>query len=251
MNHLGTRELFTHRCILRPFEERDIEIAFKNWCNDEEVTKYLTFLPHENIETTKEIITGWILQYENLDFYQWAIELKEIGEVIGSISVVSQNEKTFMFHIGYAMGKKWWGKNIMTCCLARVIHFLFTEVGANRVESMHSVHNIASGKVMEKAGMKYEGTLRSYNYSNYGISYAKMYSIIRSEYDYKLFYDIIDDEKEKYYVKDNDTPMVFYKYVDGELIEIDTPYKFKKSYMIRLKKLSMLGKKRKNRKRKI
>ena len=133
----------------------------------------------------------------------------------------------------------------MTCCLARVIHFLFTEVGANRVESMHSVHNIASGKVMEKAGMKYEGTLRSYNYSNYGISDAKMYSIIRSEYDYKLFYDIIDDEKEKYYVKDNDTPMVFYKYVDGELIEIDTPYKFKKSYMIRLKKLSMLGKKRK------
>ena len=66
------------------------------------------------------------MQYENLDFYQWAIELKEIGEVIGSISVVSQNEKTFMFHIGYAMGKKLWGKIIMSFCFAIFIHFLFS-----------------------------------------------------------------------------------------------------------------------------
>lgn len=249
MNHLGSRELFTHRCILRPFEERDIDIAFKNWCNDEEVTRYLTFSPHKDVETTKEVITDWILKYENLDFYQWAIELKEIGQVIGSISIVSQNEKVGMFQIGYALGKKWWGKNIMTCCLARVIHFLFEEVGANRVEAIHSVLNIASGKVMQKAGMKYEGTLRQYNYSNIGISDVNIYSIIKSEYDCKIFYDIIDDEKEKHYVKDKSTPMKFYRYADGELIDIDTPYKFKKSYTRRLKKLSMLGKKRKNRKR--
>ena len=62
------------------------------------------------------------------------------------------------------------------------IAFLFEEVGANRIESQHDPDNPNSGKVMEKCGLKYEGTLRQADFSNKGIVDAAVYSILRSEW---------------------------------------------------------------------
>ena len=48
MEHLGTRKLETERLILRQFTIDDAEYIFKNWANDNEVTKYLTWPSHKN-----------------------------------------------------------------------------------------------------------------------------------------------------------------------------------------------------------
>lgn len=182
MKHCGTQKLETDRLILRRFTNSDAASMFKNWAADEDVTKYLMWQPHSSIQVSQSVTDDWVRQYENDDFYQWAIVLKENGdEPIGSISVVHMNEKVAMAHIGYCLGKKWWHQGIMSEALKAVMDFLFDVAGFNRIESRHDPNNPNSGKVMQKCGMKYEGTLRSADWNNQGICDACYYSILKSE----------------------------------------------------------------------
>jgi ribosomal-protein-alanine N-acetyltransferase len=182
MNHKVTRTIETERLILRKFTKGDIRLAYKNWTSDKAVTKYLRWPTHKDLSVTERVLNDWIASYQNPAYYQWAIELKSIGEPIGTISVVDMNEKLGIVHIGYCIGSKWWNQGITSEAFSSVIPFLFEEVGVNRIESQHDPNNPNSGKVMKKCGLKYEGTLRQADYSNQGIVDACIYSLLRDEY---------------------------------------------------------------------
>lgn len=181
MKHCGTQRLETERLILRKFVIEDASAMYKNWASDNDVTKYLIWQTHSSPEITEGIIKEWVNSYADDKFYQWAIELKEIEEPVGSISVVHMNEDISMVHVGYCIGKAWWNKGITSEALKAVMDFLFDTVEVNRIESRHDTQNINSGKVMKKCGMKYEGTLRSSDRNNQGICDASYYGILRSE----------------------------------------------------------------------
>lgn len=180
MNHLGTRELATERLTLRRFEIEDAENMFYNWANDPEVTKYLTWPAHENVEITESIVKDWVSKYDDKEFYQWAIELNDLEQPIGSISAVKIDNKIESVEIGYCIGQKFWHKGYTTEALTEVIRFFIAEVGAGRVCARHDSNNPNSGKVMAAAGMEYEGTLRRADINNQGICDAVIYSKIRS-----------------------------------------------------------------------
>lgn len=183
MNHMGTVKIETKRLLLRQFNERDITAAYNNWTSDEKVTEFLRWPTHMSIEVTESILKEWINSYNNKDFYQWAIIIKEYGdEPIGTISVVDKNERLDIVHIGYCIGSKWWNQGITSEAFSGIIPFLFDEVKVNRIESQHDPNNPNSGKVMTKCGLKYEGTLRQADFSNRGIVDASMYSLLASEY---------------------------------------------------------------------
>lgn len=158
MNHTGSKPLKTERLYLRPFCEGDAEEMFKNWASDKEVTKYLTWTPHENIEQTRALLKLWEAQSKEKNVYHWAITYR--GEVVGDINLVAVNEYCEKGIIGYCLSRKVWGLGIMTEALKEVVRYLFEEVGFSRLEATHSVSNPASGKVMEKCGLLYEGTFR-------------------------------------------------------------------------------------------
>ena len=88
MKHLGTKTIETRRLVLRRFTLSDAEPMYRNWASDPEVTRYLLWPAHESEEETKGILKGWIAAYDKPEKYEWCIELKEIGEAIGSIGVV-------------------------------------------------------------------------------------------------------------------------------------------------------------------
>lgn len=180
LKHKGTITIETHRLILRRAKIEDAEVMFNNWANDPEVTKYLTWPPHGNVEVTKKVIESWVAEYEKDDYYQWMIVLKETQQPIGSL-MVSTVGRAQTAHIGYCIGKAWWHQGIMSEALKAVIDFLFDEVGYHRVESMHDPNNPNSGKVMAKCGMKYEGTHRQADRNNQGICDACYYAILASE----------------------------------------------------------------------
>lgn len=182
MNHKGTKTIETERLMLRKFTKDDVRYVYRNWTSDDAVTKYLRWPTHRDISVTERVLNEWIASYENPAFYQWAIELKSIGEPIGTISVVDMNEKLGIVHIGYCIGSKWWHQGITSEAFSAVIPFLFEEVGVNRIESQHDPNNPHSGNVMKKCGLKYEGTLRQADYNNQGIVDACMYSLLRDEY---------------------------------------------------------------------
>lgn len=183
MNHAGTTKIETIRLLLRKFTEKDAEAAFRNWTSDEKVTEFLRWPTHRSVEDTKDILKDWVKSYRNKDFYQWAIVLKENNdEPIGSISVVDQNDRLDIVHIGYCIGSKWWNRGITSEAFSGIIPFFFDVVKVNRIESQHDPNNPSSGKVMRKCGLKYEGTLRQVDFNNKGIVDASMYSLLASEY---------------------------------------------------------------------
>lgn len=182
MNYLGTQRLETNRLILRRFVKEDAHAMYKNWASDDEVTKYLMWPTHENIEISKSIMEEWVNSYSDENYYQWAIVLKDNGdEPIGSIGAVDMNDNISMVHIGYCIGRTWWNKGIASEALKAVMEFFFDEVQINRIESRHDPRNPYSGKVMEKCGMKYEGTLRSADFNNQGICDACYYAQLKGD----------------------------------------------------------------------
>lgn len=181
MEHKGTEELFSERLILRRFRPEDAEAAFRNWTGDPEVTEFLSWPAHKDVDVTKMVLADWIRQYEQPSFYQWAIVLKTLGEPIGSISVVRFDDKAGCLHIGYCIGKQWWHQGYTSEALATVLPFFFDKVKANRVESCHDVLNIHSGDVMKKCGMQYEGTMRKSHWTNRGIVDMCLYAILADD----------------------------------------------------------------------
>lgn len=181
MKHLGTQTIETNRLILRKYKDEDAEYLYKNWASDDEVTKYLMWETHKDVSVSKEWIEFLKSNYDRKDFYEWTIVLKDIDQPIGSISVVDKKENINAVHIGYCIGRKWWHQGITSEALSAVIEFFFEKVGAQRIESRHDPRNVNSGKVMQKCGMKYEGTMRNADINNQGICDCSYYAILKSD----------------------------------------------------------------------
>ncbi|MDD3412833.1 MAG: GNAT family protein [Lachnospiraceae bacterium] len=183
MNHKGTRTIETKRLILRKFCKEDAKNMYENWASDSEVTKYLMWPAHSSEKVSEEYIGMLLDSYQLKDYYDWAIELKELGQVIGSIGIVNKNDVVESVHVGYCVGKKWWNQGLTSEAFQAIIPFLFEEVGVKRIESRHDTNNENSGKVMKKCGLKYEGTLRNSDHNNQGICDAAWYALLREEYE--------------------------------------------------------------------
>ncbi|MBQ8374044.1 MAG: GNAT family N-acetyltransferase [Clostridia bacterium] len=179
MLHKGTVQLETERLILRKFNANDISSMFHNWASNGNVTKYLTWPAHTSIDTTRSIVEEWVSRYSETDFYQWAIELKAIGQPIGSISVVRIKESVCECEIGYCIGEQWWKQGITTEAFRRVIKYLLEEVCVNRISAKHDTNNPYSGKVMLKCGLQYEGTLRKAGKNSNGICDLAVYATVK------------------------------------------------------------------------
>ncbi|MBU5478437.1 GNAT family N-acetyltransferase [Eubacterium sp. MSJ-13] len=182
MEHKGTIRLETDRLLLRPFRIEDAKDVFDNWASDDEVTKYLTWPTHSSVEMSRSYMEFCINGYNEKNVYQWGIELKNSHELIGNISVVKIIDEIDSMELGWVIGRKWWGNGYTAETAERLLKFLFTEVGANRICARHDINNPNSGRVMQKIGMRYEGTLRQSGKNNQGIVDMANYSVLREEW---------------------------------------------------------------------
>jgi len=181
LKHKGTQELCTERLRLRRYDISDAGNMFKNYSSDARVTKFLSWKPYENVKDVENYLAAVVDKYAFPNVYHWAIETN--GEIIGSISVMSVDEKNHNCEIGYCIGHDYWSKGITSETLSAVMTFLFNEVGMHRIFAKHDVENPASGKVMQKCSMTYEGRLREHYLRHDGTySDALVYSILRKEY---------------------------------------------------------------------
>lgn len=158
----GSKILGTQRLILRPFRASDAEQAFGNWMSDPAVTHFLTWTPHKDVSFTRKLLAAWEEEAKSPDVYHWAVIWRETGAVIGDLSVVSADRRSGRAEVGYCLSRAFWGRGVMTEALSAAIGYLFREAGFLRIEAKHATGNPASGRVMEKCGMRTEGTLRKY-----------------------------------------------------------------------------------------
>ncbi|MCH5162579.1 MAG: GNAT family N-acetyltransferase [Clostridiales bacterium] len=182
MKHCGTQTIITERLLLRRFTQDDAVRMFVNWASDDEVTKFMTWQAHSDISVTKSVLNSWIELYARDDFYNWAIVLKD-GNPIGSIgcnpNIGAMNDCAMS--VGYCISKKYWHQGFTSEALKAVISYIFDYTDCMRLEATHDPRNPNSGKVMQKCGMRYEGTLRKRGKNNLGICDQHIYSILRDE----------------------------------------------------------------------
>lgn len=182
MKDLGTKPLETERLILRKFTIDDAKEMYENWASDTNVTKYVSFSPHKDVNETKNIISMWISEYEDNSF-NWIVELKENHQAIGSISVIEKSKTHNNCEVGYVYGSKFWGNGYATEALHKVLEYLLMDCEFHLVEAKHYESNPASGKVMEKAGMIKDGVLRERRLKKNSVEYDNLviYSMTKSE----------------------------------------------------------------------
>ena len=144
------RTLETERLLLRPVTLDDAEAMFE-YSSDEENTR-CTFLPNKDLEETKNIIARLFM---GRPLGNWGIELKESGKLIGSIDLHKLDPILKKAAIGYVIHKNYWNQGLATEALKEIIRLAFERLDMNMLVALHDVENPASGRVMEKAGMKF------------------------------------------------------------------------------------------------
>lgn len=145
------------RCLQLDDAARVVELA-----GEHDVAKMTLNIPHPYPpESAVGFIEGSIEAWKNEERFAFAITDKVSNTFMGVIGLhPEQRHKRAM--VGYWIGKPYWGKGYMTEALKRVIQFAFEDRDLNRVEAAYHIDNPASGRVMEKAGMLFEGTFPQY-----------------------------------------------------------------------------------------
>ena len=184
MNLIGTKNIETERLLLRRLTVNDSKEAFNNWCSNPNVARFTLWSAHANSSITEQLYSMWEKEYEKNDTFRWIVELKSTHELIGTIDVAAKNFLRFgAVEIGYCYGENYWHKGYATEALKRVIKFLFDEVDLDVIYATYMERNPNSGKVMEKAGMTYEGFERGRVIDQDGIrNNLHSYSITKEEY---------------------------------------------------------------------
>jgi len=181
LNHKGTVTLETAHLILRKFVFEDAENMYTNWSNDAEVAKYMRWNEHNDINETKKNLRNRIEKYHEPSTYYWAIIMRATNMPIGNIALITSSEYDMCADVAYCIGRSYWGQGIATEALKRVLEFGLAVVKFNRIEAYHSVNNIASGRAMQKAGMKYEGRMRQKYRSHIGFEDSNLYAILKED----------------------------------------------------------------------
>lgn len=184
MKNIGTVELESNRLLFRKASTSDSNAMFNNWANDKEVTKYLRWDAYEKEEDTIKFLNYLENSYKEDNFYNWMVIPKEEGVPIGTIGAVDIDVNNNTVEIGHCYGRNFWNKGYGTEALTRIIKFFFEEVGVETIYAYYVERNSASGKVLEKVGMKYEGILRKRVYDNVTKKQVDLisYSITRDDY---------------------------------------------------------------------
>ena len=172
--------LETDRLILRPVLKRDAKDIFA-YASDPEVARYVLWEPHRTVADTRSYIRYMRALYRRGFPASWAVTLRETGRVIGTVGFMWYSEASCSAEVGYSFSRAFWNRGIATEALSAVIRSVFASLPVNRLEAQHDLRNPASGRVMEKCGMRKEGILRQRMKNKGEFIDTVLWSILRSD----------------------------------------------------------------------
>jgi RimJ/RimL family protein N-acetyltransferase len=173
--------LISKRLVLRPFETRDAK-AVQELAGDRAIADTTVNIPHPYEDGMAE---SWIAnhrtQFDEGINAVFAITEKTSAVLIGAIGleVDGQNRKA---ELGYWIGVPYWNNGFASEAAAEVVRFGFEELDLNRIGAGHFFRNPASGRVMQKIGMTYEGRFRQGAKRWDTFEDLEMYGLLRSEW---------------------------------------------------------------------
>ena len=170
----------TKRLLLRPLRMQDDKDMFR-YCSDPAVSRHVLWDTHPNIRYTRACLRSAIRQYKAGQPATFGIERIEDHRLIGTIGFMWVNTDHRSAEVGYSLARDCWNQGYATEALTAALHYGFEKLRLNRIEAQHESDNPASGRVMEKAGMQYEGTLRGRVFNKGHFSDVKLYARLRTD----------------------------------------------------------------------
>jgi len=154
-------EFDTARLRLRIPNLEDAEDIFNLYAQDKQVTRFLTWKPHESIEETKEFLICCKCAWDEGTAFPWVLIEKETNQLVGMIEVEFEKHRA---KLGYVLARTFWGAGYGTEAAHLVVAWAIAQPNIFRVWAVCDVENLQSARVLEKAGMKREGTLKRWLY---------------------------------------------------------------------------------------
>lgn len=171
----------TPRLYLRRLEITDARDIFE-YGSDPEVARHVLWDAYTSPNECKSYIRAMQRRYRLGDPASWGIVLKEEERVVGTIGYMWYQAEHSAVEVGYSLARACWNQGLMTEALCAVIGYTFDHLRVNRIEAQYELSNPASGAVMKKCGMTYEGTLRQRLYNKGRYVDVGLCSILRNEY---------------------------------------------------------------------
>jgi [ribosomal protein S5]-alanine N-acetyltransferase len=151
--------LATTRLQLRLPTQADAESIFRGYAQDSEVTKYLTWQPHQDLATTRAFLERCLRCWDEETAFPWVIMRNADHALLGMIEVRLDG---FRADLGYGLARPYWGHGYATEAVQAVVRWALSQENIYRVWATCDVENLASARVLEKAGMQREGILRRF-----------------------------------------------------------------------------------------
>jgi RimJ/RimL family protein N-acetyltransferase len=152
-------QLITQRLRLRPPTAADAEQMFARYTSDPEVARYLSWTPHQSVADTREYLG--LREKENAEGTSagYLIFTRDENQLLGAVGGRIQST---LIQFGYCLARDVWGLGFATEAARAFVAAAIAQPSIWRVQAFCDLENLASARVLEKCGLKLEGTLRRY-----------------------------------------------------------------------------------------
>jgi ribosomal-protein-alanine N-acetyltransferase len=184
-----TNELFRHlpvietvRLRLRPMRIEDAADLF-TYAADPLISRYTVWDYHTTIDDSRRFLNCVLQNYREGRLENWGIADKVSDKLIGTIGFYSWDPDHGKAEIHYALSMDYAGRGLMTEAVAAVLQFGFERMGLNRIQANCMLENTGSERVMQKAGMSFEGIMREGVFAKGRYQDLKTYAILKKEWE--------------------------------------------------------------------
>jgi ribosomal-protein-alanine N-acetyltransferase len=149
-------ELRTARLVLRPPVASDAAAIFAAYARDPQVTRFLTWRPHRDVHDSHDYVTEAIAAWDGAQRRVYMLTLDDAG----AVGALELRNGPHGVSVGYVLARSWWGRGLMTEAVSAAVAWSLAQPEIWRVWSFCDVANLASARVMEKAGLGFEAILQ-------------------------------------------------------------------------------------------
>lgn len=174
-------DLETPRLLLRKVRLADAADIL-DYASDPAVAQYTSWDHYSSLADAYRFIHWALDRYQRKSEAPWGIVLKDEDKLIGTIGFTDHAPLHRRAEVNYALSAKYWRQGLTPEALHRILDHGFNTLRLNRIESRCIPDNVASARVMEKVGMKYEGLLRGALHAKGTFHDLQIYAALREEW---------------------------------------------------------------------
>jgi [ribosomal protein S5]-alanine N-acetyltransferase len=175
-------ELTTERLRLRPFLITDAD-AVSVLAGDQEIARNTLNIPYPyDRGHAEEWIASHIGQFQRREAVTYAVTRADDGALVGAVGLILDPDNDSA-ELGYWIGRDHWGSGYATEAARAVVAWAFRALELHRIHASHFPRNPASGRVLDKIGMRHEGRLREHVKKWGEYLDLERYGLLRKELD--------------------------------------------------------------------